>query len=201
MNHLFPNLIRAKRFIFLLGLVVAPVFLHAQTPKQKRLVQDVQEYYDQMKTIIVEIDKVQDRSEPIEVDGRRYDVIVLDGMSLSNIKGPYPKLSVKLYFELLKGGRKSPYKLLMASVSKMDVPMHSLYQEYLFKDDKLCFAYDHENCCGEMLKYYKGNGVEYIYSEDPEEEISQESIEDFKSNTSRLVRLFETMVEMFEFVI
>ena len=173
--------------------------LYGQTPAQKKLIEEVNKHYEETRRLVTEIDKEREHPEPIDIDGRRYDVFILDDISLSHLHGPYPKLNVRLYFELLGEESKSPYKFLMATVSKKDVPMHSLYQEYLFVNGELCFAYDHEDCCGETLKYYKSKEDEYIYSEDPDEEISPESIDSFNQNARKLSKLFGAMVSMSEF--
>lgn len=187
------------KLLTLFCLLLCSATLYGQTPAQKKLVEEVSKHYRETKRLIAEIDKERQLPEPLDIDGKRYDVFTLDSISLSHFHGPYPKLDVRLYFEHLGEKSKSPYKLLMVSVSKKDVPMHSLYQEYLFKDGRLCFAYDHEDCCGESLRYYRGKGIEYIYSEDPDEEISPESMDTFKQNAQKLIRLFGAMTEMSTF--
>ena len=194
-----PQHITKIKLSALLCLLLCSATLYGQTPAQKQLIGEVDRHYQETKRLIAEIDKERQHPEPLDINGKRYDVFVLDDMNLSHLHGSYPGLSVRLYFEHLGEKSKTPHKLLMVSVSKKDVPMHSLYQEYLFRDGQLCFAYDHEDCCGETLKYYKGKGIEYIYSEDPEEEISPESIDTFKQNAQKLIRLFGAMVSMSEF--
>lgn len=187
------------KLLTLFYLLLCSATSYGQTPAQKKLVEEVRKHYQATKQLVAEIDKGQQLSEPVNIDGKLHDVFILDDISLSHFHSPYSKLNVHLYFEHLGEKSKLPYKLLMVSVSKRDIPMHSLYQEYLFKDGQLCFAYDYEDCCGETLRYYRGKGIEYIYSEDPEEEISQESIDTFKQNAQKLIRLFEAMVGMSDF--
>ncbi|MDO4771644.1 hypothetical protein [Porphyromonas sp.] len=189
----------AKILMTLVGLFLSFSVL-SQTPAQQRLVKNVQAEYQAAKGILAKIDKTEsDLPEPVSIGDKSYDVIRLDDIKLAYVNSPYPKLNVSLYFEFVAEGDTRTYRPLMAIVSKKDVPMHSLYQEYLFKDGALRFAFDYEACCGGEMRYYVGKDVEYIKVDDPEEEISQESVDTFRQNAMTLIELLDMMMKMSHF--
>lgn len=153
----------------LFRLLLCSVIQYGQAPAQKKWVEELRKYAQKTKRLTAEMSKEQQLLASLNINGKHYGVFILDSINLSHSHGAYPKPNVRLYFEHLGEKSKLPYSLLMSSVLKKDVPMHSLHQEYLFVDSRLCTAYDQEYYCGESLRYYRGKGIEHIYSKDSEE--------------------------------